>query len=179
MKNDNLVWTIYVSSLILVVYPRNEKPLEKALSLLLEGLVLVSAESALSFPIIMLLEAAWSTICGLREEHYVFFNCTALAGSGREHKHLQGIPAPGKREGYDGAFKLFPDDDTTRKTGPSFVISTRFEDLPEGCVKNGEHLLEIYRRLLQQARDALELPTEVVPCPHNFVLTRRWMMAIS
>lgn len=35
------------------------------------------------------LEAPWSTICGLREEHYVFFNCTVLAGSSREHTHLQ------------------------------------------------------------------------------------------
>ncbi|OQE03263.1 hypothetical protein PENSOL_c001G02612 [Penicillium solitum] len=103
----------------------------------------------------------------------------AWAGSSREHKHLQVIPAPGKREGYDEAFKLFPDDDTTPKTGPSFVhFLQRFEDLPEGCVRNGEHLLEIYQRLLQQARDALVLPTAVVPCPHNFVLTRRWMMVI-
>ncbi|KAJ5507663.1 hypothetical protein N7527_009806 [Penicillium freii] len=102
-----------------------------------------------------------------------------LAGSSREHKHLQVIPAPGKREGYDEAFKLFPDDDTAPKTGPSFVhFLKRFEDLPEGCVKNGEHLLEIYQRLLQQARGALVLPTKVVPCPHNFVLTRRWMMVI-
>ncbi|KAJ5208877.1 hypothetical protein N7449_003256 [Penicillium cf. viridicatum] len=125
------------------------------------------------------IEAAWSTICGLREEHYAFFNCTVLAGSSREHKHLQVIPAPGKREGYDEAFKLFPDDDTEPKTGPSFAhFLQRFEDLPEGCVKNSEHLLEIYQRLLQQGRDALVLPTEVVPCPHNFVLTMRWMMVI-
>ncbi|CAI7598632.1 unnamed protein product [Penicillium discolor] len=103
----------------------------------------------------------------------------AWTGSSREHKHLQVIPEPGKREGYDEAFELFPDDDTTPKTGPSFVhFLQRFEDLPEGYVRNGEHLPGIYQRLLQQARDALVLPTEVVPCPHNFVLTRRWMMVI-
>jgi ATP adenylyltransferase len=119
------------------------------------------------------IEAAWSTICELKEEHYVFYNCTVLAGSSREHKHLQVIPAPGKHEGYDEDFKFFPDDDT----GPSCVhFLQRFEDLPEGCVK-GEYLLEIYQRLLQQARDALDLTVDV-PCPHNFVLTRRWMAVI-
>ncbi|KAJ5514184.1 hypothetical protein N7463_003736 [Penicillium fimorum] len=124
------------------------------------------------------IEAAWSTICGLKDEHYVFFNCTVLAGSSREHKHLQVIPAPGKHEGYDEGFKFFPDDDTAPMTGPSFVhFLQRFEDLPEG-VKNGEHLLELYQRLLQQARDVLDLRTEDVPCPHNFIFTRRWMMVI-
>ncbi|KAJ5163527.1 uncharacterized protein N7500_005357 [Penicillium coprophilum] len=123
------------------------------------------------------IEAAWSTICGLKDEHYVFFNCTVLAGSSREHKHLQVIPAPGKREGYDEGFKFFPDD-TASKTGPSFVhFLQRFED-STGCVGNGEHLLEIYQSLLHQARGALGLLTEDVPCPHNFILTRRWMMVI-
>lgn len=54
----------------------------------------------------------------------------------------------------------------------------RFEDLLEGCVKDGKHLLEIYQRLLQQAREALDLPTKSDPRHHNFVLTRRWMMVI-
>ncbi|CAG8888122.1 unnamed protein product [Penicillium egyptiacum] len=125
------------------------------------------------------IEAAWNTICGLKEEHYAFFNCTVIAGSSREHKHLQIIPAPGKREGYVEGFKLFPDDDTAPKMGPSFVhFLQRFEDPPEACVKNGEHMLEIYQRPLQQAREALELPTGHVPCPHNFVFTRRWMVVI-
>lgn len=125
------------------------------------------------------IEAAWSTICELKEEHYVFFNCTVIAGSSREHKHLQVVPAPGKREGYDEGFKLFPDDDTVPQTGPSFVhFLQRFEDLPEGCVKNGEHLLDIYQRLLQQAREALDLLKEDVPCPHNFVFSKRWMIII-
>ncbi|OQE46851.1 hypothetical protein PENCOP_c001G04209 [Penicillium coprophilum] len=124
------------------------------------------------------IEAAWSAICGLKDEHYVFFNCTVLAGSSREHKHLQVIPAPGKREGYDEGFKFFPDDDTALKTGPSFVhFLQRFED-SAGCVENGEHLLDIYQCLLHQAREALGLLTEDVPCPHNFILTRGWMMVI-
>jgi ATP adenylyltransferase/5',5'''-P-1,P-4-tetraphosphate phosphorylase II len=122
------------------------------------------------------LDAGWSAICGLKEEHYVFFNCGLLAGSSREHKHLQVIPAPGKHEGYDESFKLFLDDE--QQTKPGFVhFVQRFEELPGNRVKDGQQLLEIYQRLLQQAREALNLSTDVA-CPHNFVLTQRWMVVI-
>ncbi|KAJ5174371.1 uncharacterized protein N7482_000248 [Penicillium canariense] len=122
------------------------------------------------------LEAGWSAICGLKEEHYVFFNCGLLAGSSREHKHLQVIPAPGRHEGYDEGFKFFLDDPEQRE--PGFVnFVQRFEELPEKRVKDGQQLLEIYQKLLQQAREVLNLSTNVA-CPHNFVLTQRWMVVI-
>jgi ATP adenylyltransferase len=122
------------------------------------------------------MEAGWSAICGLKEEHYVFFNCGVLAGSSREHKHLQVVPAPGRHEGYDERFKWFPDDD--EQTGPGFVhYLQRFDELPGNRLEGGNQLLEIYLRLLQQTREALDLSADV-PCPHNFVLTRRWLVVI-
>ncbi|KAJ5204229.1 uncharacterized protein N7498_005108 [Penicillium cinerascens] len=122
------------------------------------------------------IEAGWSVICGLNEEHYVFFNCGELAGCSREHKHLQVVPAPGRHEGYDEGFKFFPDDD--KQMAPRIVhFMQKFEELPGNRVEGGEHLLEVYQCLLQQAREALNISTDV-PCPHNFVLTKRWMVVI-
>lgn len=125
------------------------------------------------------LEAAWDTISGMEEEHYVFFNCSVTAGSSREHKHLQVIPAPGSHDGYPEGFKYFPDYDVnTEKVTPSFVyFLQRFRELPGGFVKGGEQLLDIYFQLLRQTREALGLQAGNV-CPHNFVLTKRWMLVV-
>lgn len=126
------------------------------------------------------LEAGWDVLCGLREEHYVFYNCSVLAGSSREHKHLQAIPAPGSHDEYAEGFKFFPDYDDAdfAARGPPFVhFLQRFHELPGGCVESGAQLLEIYLRLLRQTREVLGVHAGEV-CPHNFVLTKRWMLVI-
>ncbi|KAJ5525333.1 hypothetical protein N7494_011983 [Penicillium frequentans] len=125
------------------------------------------------------LDAGWGMICEMKEEHYLFFNCGVLSGSSRAHKHLQVVPAPGAHDGYGEGFKFFPDYDSVPEQGsPGFVyFLQKFGDLPDGFVKDIDQVLEIYLRLLRQARESLHLP-ESDPCPHNFVLTKRWMMVI-
>ncbi|KAJ5918512.1 hypothetical protein N7466_010504 [Penicillium verhagenii] len=125
------------------------------------------------------LDAGWQMICEMKEEHYVFFNCGVLAGSSRAHKHLQVIPAPGADDRYGEGFKFFPDYDSVPEEGPpGFVhLLQQFRDLPGDPVINSELVLEIYMRLLRQARELLNVQ-EGDPCPHNFILTKRWMMVV-
>ncbi|CAI7631021.1 unnamed protein product [Penicillium manginii] len=124
------------------------------------------------------IEAAWNLVCGLDVEHFAFFNCTVTAGSSRAHKHLQVIPAPGANDGYADGFRFFPDyDPGPQEGGPSCVyFLQRFEDPPEGQVKTSQQLMETYLRLLQQTREALNIKDG--QCPHNWILTKRWMMII-
>ncbi|KAJ5760339.1 hypothetical protein N7520_007495 [Penicillium odoratum] len=125
--------------------------------------------------------AGWRMICEMKEEHYVFFNCTVLAGSSRSHKHLQVVPAPGAHEGYGEGFQFFPDYDSMPEEGPpGFVYFLhRFKNrvLSDGRVQDSEYVLETYLRLLHQAREKLHVQDGDI-CPHNFVLTKRWMMVI-
>lgn len=124
------------------------------------------------------MEAAWNLLCGLDKEHFAFFNCTTTAGSSRSHKHLHVIPAPGTSDGYSDGFRFFPDYDSGSQTAtPSFVyFLQRFEDLPQGLVKNSEQLMEIYLQLIQQTCEALNI--DKPPYPHNLILTKRWMVMI-
>ncbi|CAI7648632.1 unnamed protein product [Penicillium pancosmium] len=124
------------------------------------------------------MEAAWSLVCGLEVEHFAFFNCTVTAGSSRAHKHLQVIPAPGANDGYADGFRFFPDYDPESQTGtPSCVyFLERFEEPPEGRVKTSQQLMEVYLWLLQQTREVLKINEG--PCPHNWILTKRWMVII-
>lgn len=124
------------------------------------------------------MNAAWSLICGLETEHFGFYNCTVTAGSSRSHKHLQIIPAPGSSDGYSGGFKFFPDYDPGLQTGaPSCVyFLQRFKDLPGTRVETSRQLMEIYLQLLQQTRQVLNINGG--PCPHNLIITKRWMVMI-
>lgn len=125
------------------------------------------------------LQAAWGVISALREEHYVFFNCTTTAGSSREHKHLQVIPAPGASDEYPEEFKFFPDYEESQNGGPSFThFLQRIDTLPDGDIKDGEILFNTYIQLLQRARAALDIDSNDGVCPHNFILTKRWMMVV-
>lgn len=125
-------------------------------------------------------QAAWSVISALREEHYVFFNCTVTAGSSREHKHLQVLPAPGASDEYPEGFRFFPDyEESSRKGKPTFThFLQRLDTLPDGPIKDGEVLFSIYGQLLQRAREVLGLGASERECPHNFILTKRWMMVV-
>ncbi|KAJ5573813.1 uncharacterized protein N7459_008240 [Penicillium hispanicum] len=125
------------------------------------------------------LQAAWDALGVMTDEYYVFFNCTVVAGSSRAHKHLQVVPAPGAHGAYAEGFSFFPDCDAGPDAGaPPFVhFLQRFQALPDGCVRSGDQLLEIYSRLLLQAREALNVQPDEV-CPHNFVLTKRWMLVV-
>ncbi|KAJ5256880.1 hypothetical protein N7478_012984 [Penicillium angulare] len=125
------------------------------------------------------IDAGWQVMWELEGENYVFFNCTPTSGSSRAHKHVQVVPAPGTGEAYPEEFKLFPDyvPEPEKGSFPLRHFIQRFNLLPDGCVRDSEHLLEIYLGLLQKARDALRLANDV-PCPHNFLMTKTWMVVI-
>ncbi|KAJ5714683.1 uncharacterized protein N7483_011864 [Penicillium malachiteum] len=125
------------------------------------------------------LDAGWQMMHAMEEEHYVFFNCTVTAGSSRAHKHLQVVPAPG-HEGYPEGFRFFPDcpPGSDARPPPLLYFIQRFDELSGGQIKDSAQLLEIYSRLLQRARDALQLPESEAACPHNFAMTARWMIVI-
>lgn len=110
----------------------------------------------------------------------MFFNCTAAAGASREHKHLQVLPAPGACEGYPEGFRFFPDCDKSSEDGELLFTHfvQKFDALPDGHAKDSEGLLDIYARLLQRARQALGVGPSDDSCPHNFILTKRWMTVI-
>ncbi|KAJ5098088.1 hypothetical protein N7532_005089 [Penicillium argentinense] len=124
------------------------------------------------------IDAAWSLVQGLERDHFAFFNCSELAGSSRAHKHLQVIPEPSLQEGYSEGFKFFPDYDPEEEaTVPPFVhFLQRFRDLREGHITSSDQLLWVYQRLLQQTRESLKIDQD--PCPHNVVLTKRWIVIV-
>lgn len=126
------------------------------------------------------IHAAWDVICDLKVEHYAFFNCTVTAGSSREHKHLQVLPAPGASEAYPEGYKFFPDSDESLGNGPLRFTHflQRFNPLSDSATTSGDKVFDIYTRLLKQTRAALSLEPSEAICPHNFILTKRWMMVV-
>lgn len=122
--------------------------------------------------------AAWDVICDLKEEHYAFFNCTVTSGSSREHKHLQILPAPGANDAYPAGFRFFPDYDEPLGQILFTHFVQRFDTLPDSAEGRRERVFDIYTRLLEQTRQALDLEPGALICPHNFILTKRWMMVV-
>ncbi|KAJ5232059.1 hypothetical protein N7468_005015 [Penicillium chermesinum] len=124
------------------------------------------------------LDAGWSVIDALRAEHYVFYNCTFRAGASRQHKHLQIVPAPGASEEYAAGYRFFPDYEGVGPGAEWRAPFTYFLVRWEGARLDADFLLEKYLGLLQKARVALGVAVEEQEIPHNFVLTKRWMMVI-
>lgn len=123
------------------------------------------------------LDAGWTVIDNLKAEHYVFYNCTFLAGASRQHKHVQIVPAPGSSEEYAAGYRFFPDyegPDVEAWEPPFIYFLHRFEK----AKPDAAYLLAKYVELLQKARVALKLPADEEQVPHNFILTKRWMMII-
>lgn len=52
-----------------------------------------------------------------------------------------------------------------------------FDRLPDGQIKDSK-VLRVYVQLLQKAREALGIDPSEDVCPHNFILTKRWMMIV-
>ena len=125
------------------------------------------------------LSVAWETMYEMEDEHFVFYNCGFTAGASRAHKHVQVVPAPGAREGYPEEFKFWPDYASGSGDCPPPLVHfiQRYEQLPGGSIKDTAQLLEIYLGMLQKAREVLQLSDDV-PCPHNFIMTKKWMLVI-
>jgi ATP adenylyltransferase len=122
------------------------------------------------------LSAAWSLLSAATIEDYVvFFNGGRDAGCSRMHKHLQLIPLPSSTfaSSLDFVEGELPEPEVTFKWF-YYRLSATPQTTPES-------LTEVYTTLLQKATDSFPQkpngPSGGV-CPHNFLLTKRWMLVI-
>lgn len=121
------------------------------------------------------LAAARLVLNGLRNEHFIMFNCGGEAGCSRQHKHMQVIPCS---EG----FTLFPDQEGLNPKDIPFKHYIRRLDQEKDYSTDGKSssLLEMYENLCKEARVAWQAsgaaPTTYFP--HNMMLTKRWMMVV-
>lgn len=111
------------------------------------------------------IDAAKAVLVTVQKPFYVMFNCSAMAGASREHKHMHILPCDDK----DAATGI-PSVESQLNNFP-FQFFWRRVDFGE------DSLPQIYHKLLADARDALNLTPSAI-CPHNAILTRTWLMVI-
>lgn len=117
-------------------------------------------------------EAAWSLLSMMTDDYIVFFNGGRDAGCSRLHKHLQFMPTPAN------SFASFLDTDGPEPDLPFrwFYKNLDFQH------ESPADLTKIYNELLQQASQAHGCEDEAFlpgdQCPHNMIMTRRWMIVI-
>jgi ATP adenylyltransferase len=109
------------------------------------------------------LGAAQAVLVSAKNPYYAMFNCSAMSGASREHKHMHILPLEN-----DGGM---PSLETRIETFPF----QSFRSPVEGA--NPDELLRVYNRLLANTREALKLTPGVVS-PHNVILTQEWLMLI-
>lgn len=111
------------------------------------------------------LNAAKAVLVAVHKPFYCMFNCSALAGASREHKHMHILPCD-DRDASTGIPSVEPQ--LNRFPFQFFWSHVDFseDDLPQ-----------IYNKLLADAREALNLASSAI-CPHNAILTRTWLMVI-
>lgn len=102
---------------------------------------------------------------------YVIFNCGEQGGCSRVHKHLQGLKGP------PAAFDLLIS--KHRSNQVPFVYFAQRIDAGFATVQV-DHLLLVYRQMLDKCREALELePHESSSCPpHNVVMWDNWIIVL-
>jgi ATP adenylyltransferase len=124
--------------------------------------------------------ALWTTLVDLgnastdtngqkdEEQDWVgIYNCGKDGGCSRLHRHMQLFPMPPKED-----FRLFPDLDEKDSRVPFKFFIRRFATSPTPA-----EIFDVYVDLLTLARAALGIQRED-PCPHNLVLTKRWMVIV-
>ncbi len=128
------------------------------------------------------LRAAREALTATAEGDYmVFYNGGKDAGCSRLHKHMQLMPLPGD------CFAAFLDNRQDEPDVPFEWAHHRFEaDFKNVTV---EKLVAVYKELLETSTKAwkksVSLETQEAnrtthgaACPHNWILTKRWMMVI-
>lgn len=122
------------------------------------------------------LGAAWTLLDAIDGDATVFFNCGRDGGCSRLHKHMQLIPTPAH------TFASFLDSEGGEE--PSVPFRWFYRRLEPQHVTPAD-LGRVYNDLLAQATSVAEGLAEHADsappgaaCPHNMVLTKRWMVVI-
>ncbi|EAW13296.1 putative phosphorylase [Aspergillus clavatus NRRL 1] len=118
--------------------------------------------------------AVCTVLDSLKSPHYAIYNCSPLAGSSREHKHLQILPRPGY---------LFPDDPNPASRVIPYQYFIRYLDAVDFQSLDGwATIFKAYQELLAQAKQAWSghSSNEQNPeyYPHNVALVREWIVVI-
>ncbi|MCJ1332245.1 hypothetical protein MMC10_008937 [Thelotrema lepadinum] len=123
------------------------------------------------------IDASYAVLSASEQPMYAFFNCSAAAGSSRNHKHIQFL--------YQPEFSLFPwqrSDPRARVPYKYFIHRLdRHDSADESQGQFQASLLKmVYDGLLAQSANALGVrgSNDSVVVPHNVVMTREWMMVI-
>lgn len=113
------------------------------------------------------LDAAWSV---LQDDQFAFYNCGVPAGFSRLHRHIQFMPRP---EG----FTTYLDVDEDGGKGDSAVPFLYLRQALDG---SGRGLKEIYDGLRREMaeRSTFRWEGQGTDCPHNLLMTRKWMAVI-
>ncbi|KAM3065651.1 hypothetical protein ACMFMG_011358 [Clarireedia jacksonii] len=120
------------------------------------------------------LTAAWTALTAIERDYVLFFNCGKDGGCSRLRKHMQLMPMP------KGIFASFLDEDGPE---PDVPFQWFYRSFPEGEDVTAGHVIETYNELLEQATEVgkgkaehAELLPSGAACPHNMILTKRWMI---
>jgi ATP adenylyltransferase len=122
------------------------------------------------------IKSVWSLLSSLDRDYVAFYNCGQDGGCSRLHKHLQLIPTP------PNLFASFLD---SKYGKPPRVPFEWFYRRLNPHDSTPERLLDIYNDLLEQStKKGMGLSENFgtappnAACPHNFILTKRWMVVL-
>ncbi|KAH6651579.1 hypothetical protein BKA67DRAFT_537445 [Truncatella angustata] len=113
------------------------------------------------------MQSAWNALEALNWNYFVFFNCGKDGGCSRLHKHLQLGPYLSDR--------LAPWPSTSRapRNIPYEYVLRRFDRS-----LGPKQLIDIYRKMIGQAKEILGLEATEAHVPHNLMMGKSWMMVI-
>ena len=122
------------------------------------------------------LEAVWNIIIAMDKDYVAFFNCGQDGGCSRMHKHLQVMPM------MKDSFASFLDTDGGKEPNVPFRWFHRhFESesvTPTTLTNTYNHLLEEATKVGQGRSEHADAAPPGAACPHNMILTKRWMVVI-
>jgi len=114
--------------------------------------------------------AAALQVLNALDDMYIIFNGGEAAGCTRIHRHMQGLLGP------PNAFESFVGGVEKQSRIPFRYFSHHFA--AGFSTSSASDLLEIYLKLLDEARQAVGLLQPDEPCAHNFVLWKDWVILI-
>ncbi|CAG8896514.1 unnamed protein product [Penicillium egyptiacum] len=117
------------------------------------------------------LNDTWQILSSAERDYVAFYNCGQNGGCSRLHKHLQVMPLPAN------SFAAFLDSSEPESKVPFEWFYRRFEgDMTPTT------LFGVYKNLLEEAtkvgRDYTASAPPGAVCPHNMILTKRWMIVL-
>jgi len=121
-------------------------------------------------------EEVWKIITTMGNDYVAFFNCGKDGGCSRMHKHLQVMPM------MEGSFASFLDcDDGKEPNIPFHWFYRRFKPehtTPTNLVMAYIDLLDKATKVGQGLSEHADTTPPGAACPHNMILTKRWMVVI-